>query len=184
MKLAKNDLIWPVSHPRTMPIVYQMSTLFLIRASFWLICEYALDFEIKFFSSSTIDLRHANLWRSGVELPHPPPKKKAMRPPPSNRPPCPKPQIALKLPMFTLTLLREKRKKISEVFRRLPKLTQSWAEVFRRFSNVAQRIRKVSRVRQSTLKTYRFLIYWLTEIQWYSLFCYIAGVFPVRPFIG
>ena len=31
MKLAKNDLIWPVSHPRTMPIVYQMSTLFLIR---------------------------------------------------------------------------------------------------------------------------------------------------------
>ena len=32
IKLAKNDLIWPVSHPRTMPIVYQMSTLFLIRS--------------------------------------------------------------------------------------------------------------------------------------------------------
>ena len=31
IKLAKNDLIWPVSHPRTMPIVYQLSTLFLIR---------------------------------------------------------------------------------------------------------------------------------------------------------
>ena len=27
MKLAKNDLIWPVSHPRTMSLVYQMSTL-------------------------------------------------------------------------------------------------------------------------------------------------------------
>ena len=31
IKLSKNDLIWPVSHPRTIPIVYQMSTLFLIR---------------------------------------------------------------------------------------------------------------------------------------------------------
>ena len=34
IKLAKNGLIWPVSHPRTMPIVYQMLTLFLIRG--WL----------------------------------------------------------------------------------------------------------------------------------------------------
>ena len=31
MKLAKNDLIWRVSHPRTIPIVHHMSTLFLIR---------------------------------------------------------------------------------------------------------------------------------------------------------
>ena len=30
MKLAKIDLIWPASHRRTIPIVYQMSTLFLI----------------------------------------------------------------------------------------------------------------------------------------------------------
>ena len=33
MKLAKNDLIWSVSHPRTIPIVHQMSTLFLIRVN-------------------------------------------------------------------------------------------------------------------------------------------------------
>ena len=31
IELAKNDVIWPVSHPRTVPIVYQLSTLFLIR---------------------------------------------------------------------------------------------------------------------------------------------------------
>ena len=41
---------------------------------------------------------------------------------PSNRPPCP--QINLELPMFTLTLQQEKRKKICEVLRGLPKLTQ------------------------------------------------------------
>ena len=41
---------------------------------------------------------------------------------PTNHPPCP--QINLELPMFTLTLQREKRK-ISEVFQGLPKLSQS-----------------------------------------------------------
>ena len=98
-----------------------------------------------------------------------PPKKKAMRPPPIKSTSMPQTPNRLKASNGHLNLKREKRKKISEVFRRLPKLTQSWTEVFRRFSNVAQRIRKVSRVRQSILKTYRFLIYWLTEIQWDSL---------------
>ena len=30
IKLTKNDPIWLVSHPRTMPIVYEMSTLFFL----------------------------------------------------------------------------------------------------------------------------------------------------------
>ena len=36
---------------------------------------------------------------------------------------------------------------------------------------LAQRIRKVSRFQQSILKTNRFLIYWLTEIQSDNLLC-------------
>ena len=65
----------------------------------------------------------------------------------------------------TLTLQREKRKKISEVFGRLPTLTQSWTEVFEDFLMLAQTIRKVSKVHQSILKTNWFLIYWLMEMQ-------------------
>ena len=69
----------------------------------------------------------------GIELP--PPCKKSNDPPsPSNRPSYP--QIDLELPLFNLTLQRENRKKISEVFRGLPKLIQKWTEVFWRFSDV------------------------------------------------
>ena len=53
--------------------------------------------------------------------------------------------------MFFLALQREKKKKISEVFRGLPKLTQSWTEVFEDFLMLAQRIRKVSLVHTKTL---------------------------------
>ena len=68
--------------------------------------------------------------------------------------------------MFTLTLQREKRKKISEVFRRLPKLLKSSED----FAMLAQRIRNVFKVHQITvLKANRFLIYWLTENQLDSL---------------
>ena len=104
------------------------------------------------------NLWRCKIWRSGIERPHPPSKKKAMRPPP---------QIDLELPMFTLTLQREKRKKISEVFWGLPESTQV------DFPMLTQRIRKVSKVHQSILKTNRCLIYWLMEIQSDSR-CYMA----------
>ena len=61
--------------------------------------------------------------------------------------------------MFTLTLQREKRKKISEVFWGLPESTQV------DFPMLTQRIRKVSNVHQSILKTNLLLSYWLMEIQ-------------------
>ena len=54
---------------------------------------------------------------------------------------------------------QEKRKKISEVFRRLPNSTQSWPEVFM----MAQTIRKVSKVHQSILNTKRFLMLLFNE---------------------
>ena len=87
--------------------------------------------------------RDANLWRSKIwrflfyntpgyrTTPH---EKGDETSSPSNRPPCP--QIDSELPMFFLALQREKRKKISKVFQGLPKLTQSWTEVFRGFSDV------------------------------------------------
>ena len=71
--------------------------------------------------------------------------------------------------MFTLTLQGENG-------RRFPKSSEdflSWPNVelksSKDFSMLAQRIRKVSQVQQSTLKTNWFLIYWLTKIQSDSL---------------
>ena len=60
---------------------------------------------------------------------------------PTNQPPCP--QINLELPMFTLTLQHERRKKISEVFQGVssPKVELKSSEDF---PMLAQRIRKVS----------------------------------------
>ena len=79
-----------------------------------------------------------------------------MRPPPNqiaNRPPCP--QVELELPMFTLTLQWEKRK-IFEVFQGPPKVELKSSKDF---PMLTWRIRKVSEVHQSILKTNRFLIY-------------------------
>ena len=45
-------------------------------------------------------------------------------------------QIDLELPMFTLTLQREKGENIYEVFRGLPKLTESWREDQRRTGKI------------------------------------------------
>ena len=70
--------------------------------------------------------------------------------------------------MFTLAVQWEKGRKISKVFRRLPsgpKVELKSSEDF----ELAQRIRKLSKVHQSILKTNRFLIYWLMEIQSDSL---------------
>ena len=68
---------------------------------------------------SSIKPRH----RTTTPPPPPPQEKSNDRCSPSNRPQYP--QIDLELPMFTVTSQREKRKKISEVFRGLPQLTQS-----------------------------------------------------------
>jgi len=56
--------------------------------------------------------------------------------------------------------------KTSEDFLSWPKVELKSSEDF---PMLAQRIRKVSKVHQSILKTNRFLIYWLTEIQSHSL---------------
>ena len=69
-----------------------------------------------------------------------------------------------------LKLTLVKKEEDSKVFPGLPKLNQSWTEVFEDFPMLVQRIRKVSKVHQSILKTTRFLIYWLTKIQSDSLF--------------
>ena len=61
----------------------------------------------------------------------PPPKKKAIIPPPL--------QIDPHTPKSTSCVhlnLTAWKKKVSEVFRGLPKLNQSWTEVYRRFSDV------------------------------------------------
>ena len=101
--------------------------------------------------------REVNSGNPVSKLLHPPPlKKKAMRPPPNqiaNPPPCP--QVELELPMFTLTLQWEKRK-IFEVFQGPPKVEFKSSKDF---PMLALRIRKVSEVHQSILKTNRFLIY-------------------------
>ena len=89
-----------------------------------------------FLNSGHVISGDANLWRCKIwkfffyntlvsNYPTQPPcqEKRDETSSPSNQPPCP--QIDLELPIFTLTLQREKRKKISKVFRGLPKLTQS-----------------------------------------------------------
>ena len=63
----------------------------------------------------------SKIWRSGVELP---PQRKADETySPSNRLTCP--QIDLELPMFILTLQREKKEEDFKVIRGLPKVNQS-----------------------------------------------------------
>ena len=84
--------------------------------------------------------RDANLWRSKIwrfffyntlasNYPSPLPRKKQWPLLPINQPPHP--QIDLELPMFTLTLQWEKRRKISKVFRGIdPKLNRSLSKIF------------------------------------------------------
>ena len=120
-----------------------------------------------FLTSSIPEMPTSGDLKSGDPVsnyPTPPPQRKGDGTySPSNRLTCP--QIDLKLPMFISTLQREKKEEDFEVIRGLPKVNQSWNEVFEDFPMLAQRIRRVSKVYQRILKTDRFLIYWLTEIQ-------------------
>ena len=115
-------LFWKVSSTQSL----------LLNILLWPITEMQISGDLKSGDFSFITLWHRTT--------PPPPKKKEMSPPPH--------QIDLHapkttwVPILTLTLQREKGKKISQVIRGLPKLTQSWTE--EDFSMLAQKIRKVS----------------------------------------